>query len=124
MSTFKERLKYLRKKNKMQQSELAKKLGVTIDSVSRWERGNRKPEMNNIRGLAEIFHTTADYLLGISDDEKNYSYMNRKEEEILYALYGIANELDVSLWNMAEALKKVLEKEDPEGDKEFFFRDH
>lgn len=53
---FGENLKILRKESTMSQEELAEKLGVTRQSVSKWEVGTAYPEMSNIVALCSIFH--------------------------------------------------------------------
>ena len=43
MSAFAERLKELRKERNLTQTDLAKELGVAMNTVSIWERGERQP---------------------------------------------------------------------------------
>ena len=43
--SFSEQVKYVRMKLQISQAELAKLLGVSYATVSRWERENRKPHM-------------------------------------------------------------------------------
>lgn len=53
---FGDNLRNLRKSKKISQEKLAEKVGVSRQSVSKWERGEAYPEMNNILSLCEIFH--------------------------------------------------------------------
>ena len=53
---FGENLKIIRKNKKMSQEELAEKLNVSRQSVSKWETGESYPEMNNIFELCKIFN--------------------------------------------------------------------
>ena len=53
---FGDNLKKLRKAKKMSQEVLAEKIGVSRQSVSKWETGEAYPEMNNILCLCSIFH--------------------------------------------------------------------
>lgn len=53
---FGENLYNLRKKQKMSQEKLAEKIGVSRQSVSKWENGTAYPEMNRILELCNIFH--------------------------------------------------------------------
>lgn len=53
---FGDNLRNLRKSKKISQERLAEKVGVSRQSVSKWERGEAYPEMNNILSLCEIFH--------------------------------------------------------------------
>ncbi len=53
---FGENLKKLRKLKKLSQEDLAEKMQVSRQSVSKWETGDAYPEMNNILELCKIFH--------------------------------------------------------------------
>jgi len=66
---FGERLKYLREKEKMYQSELADKLNLAPSTISMYERGDRDPDTSTLTKIAEIFNVTTDYLLGRIDDD-------------------------------------------------------
>ena len=68
---FGERLKYLREREKMFQSELADKLNLAPSTISMYERGDRDPDTSTLAKIAEIFNVTTDYLLGRSEKEKN-----------------------------------------------------
>ena len=52
-----------RKKNGWSQEELAEKLGVSRQSVSKWEGAQSMPDMKKILQLAEVFDVSTDYLL-------------------------------------------------------------
>ena len=53
---FGDNLKSLRKLKKISQEQLAEKVGVSRQSVSKWETGEAYPEMSNILALCSIFH--------------------------------------------------------------------
>ena len=53
----------LRKKNGWSQEDLAEKLGVSRQSVSKWESAQSIPDMNKILKMPELFGVTTDYLL-------------------------------------------------------------
>ena len=61
-----DRIKFLRDQQKMTQTELSKKLGITRSSVNAWEIGISVPSTQYIVELAEIFHVSTDYLLGVN----------------------------------------------------------
>ena len=52
-----------RKRNAWSQEELAEKLGVSRQSVSKWEGAQSIPDLNRILQLAELFNVSTDYLL-------------------------------------------------------------
>ena len=53
----------LRKKNGWSQEELAEQLGVSRQSVSKWEGAQSVPDMNKIIAMARLFNVSTDYLL-------------------------------------------------------------
>ena len=53
---FGDNLRTLRRTRKISQEELAERVGVSRQSVSKWECGDAYPEMNNILKLCNIFH--------------------------------------------------------------------
>lgn len=59
-----ERIFELRKKHRLTQEELAKKLGLTPQSVSRWENGQSRPDVAMLPQIAAIFDTDIDALFG------------------------------------------------------------
>lgn len=62
------RLRELRKAKKLTQAELGKIINVTKVSISGYESGDRTPDTDNLRRLADYFGVTSDYLLGRSDN--------------------------------------------------------
>lgn len=62
---FGERLKVLRKGQKLTQQELATRLGVAKSVVSYYESGDRFPSYDVLIKIARTFHVTTDYLLDI-----------------------------------------------------------
>jgi len=67
MLEFKERLQLLRALNGVSQEKFAKAIGVSRMSISHYETGSRKPDIEVLLKTAEFFGVSADYLLGISD---------------------------------------------------------
>ena len=60
---FSEKLKQIRKKEGISQEQLAEKIGVTRQAITKWETGKGLPDVENMVILAEIFKTTIDELL-------------------------------------------------------------
>ena len=65
---FADKVVQLRKKSGWSQEELAEKLNVTRQSVSKWEGAQSIPDLEKILQLAQIFGVSTDYLLGRTDD--------------------------------------------------------
>ena len=70
MATTAERIKQLRKKKGISQSELAELIGVKNNTVSTWERGTRKPDFEALNLLSNYFEVSFEYILGSSDKEE------------------------------------------------------
>ena len=62
--TFQEQLITLRKQQGLSQEQLGAKLGVTRQTVSKWELGITTPEMDKLMLLADLFHISIDELVG------------------------------------------------------------
>ena len=60
---FSEKLKEIRKKEGISQEQLAEKIGVTRQAITKWETGKGLPDVENMVIIAEIFKTTIDELL-------------------------------------------------------------
>ena len=56
-------LKKIRKDNNLSQEQLAEKLGVSRQSVSKWESGIAYPEMDKVLQLCKMFNLNIDELL-------------------------------------------------------------
>lgn len=70
MLSFGQRLKMIRKDAQFTQSELADKLMLSVQSISKWECDNAMPDISQIVPLAAILGVTTDCLLGVGGDEK------------------------------------------------------
>lgn len=124
---FQERLKKLRKEKGMKQSELAEAIGVTMYTVSLWERGQRTPENKALKKLAEFFGVSISYLVGSSyarDDsfEEHQAYWLDSEDFLEHMFEKIARLSDDSRLVIQEMANKLFiadeatDKLKPEGD--------
>lgn len=75
MSTLSDRLILLRKQNKLSQASVAKTLNVTSALISAYEKGERRPSLDNLISLADIYHTSTDYILGRSSQNNDSLYI-------------------------------------------------
>lgn len=60
---FSEKLKEIRKNEGLSQEQLAEKIGVSRQAITKWETGKGLPDIENMVIIAEIFKTTLDELL-------------------------------------------------------------
>lgn len=65
------RLYELRKQKGLSQEELAEKLGVSRQAVSKWERSEASPDTDNLIALAKIYDLTLDELIYGKNDSDN-----------------------------------------------------
>ena len=86
----------LRKQLAWSQEELAEKLNISRQSVSKWESANSIPDLNKIIKLAEIFDVSTDFLL-----KDEYETFETKSE---------SSQSSVSQISMEQALKYVASK--------------
>ena len=80
-----EKVLQLRKANNLTQEELAEKLNVSRQSVSKWESGQTIPELEKLIALSEVFQVTTDYLLKPSElDELSIKteILEKKQQEL------------------------------------------
>jgi HTH-type transcriptional regulator/antitoxin HipB len=61
----------LRKKHNLSQEELAEKLGVSRQAVSKWERSEASPDTDNLIALAKIYELSLDELIYGEKEEKD-----------------------------------------------------
>ncbi len=69
MSNIPTRLKELRRKNSLSQTDVAKRLNSTPALVSAYENAERFPSLEKLIILADIYHTSTDYILGRSNNQ-------------------------------------------------------
>ena len=69
-----ENIKRKRLERSLTQDELASLLGVSFQSVSKWERGEGYPDIELLPAIAEYFNVSIDELLGMTKSEKQARY--------------------------------------------------
>lgn len=76
---FEENLRELRKQNGLSQEELADRLGVSRQAVSKWENGSGYPELDKLMTLCTLFHCSMDDLLKGDVSERDVVGIERYE---------------------------------------------
>jgi len=72
-----QRVKQLRKEKGWTQKELANKIETSYAQLNKYESGLNTPPLNRLILLAEVLHTSIDYLIGGRKDEEIPIYNNR-----------------------------------------------
>lgn len=80
---FSERLRTLRLKHGLTMKALGEQMNVAASTISGYENGNRKPDLDTLQKLADWFHTSTDYLIGRTDDPTPPN--QSKNEHVLYS---------------------------------------
>ena len=83
-----ENIRTYRRAMDMTQEELAEQLGVSYQSVSRWENGACYPDMELLPALARIFSVTMDELLGYPDDREKRKRFSELAEKFHAVVIG------------------------------------
>lgn len=79
---FSENLKTLRKQNGFSQEELASKLHVVRQTISKWEKNLSVPDADTLIRLAEILEVSVSELLGSKIETKNGNVTNDVAEQL------------------------------------------
>lgn len=75
-------IKEMRRKCGFTQEEVAARISVTPQAVSKWENGGGLPDITQLAPLARLFGVSADALLGIAADLHGQAHLNAAEEHI------------------------------------------
>lgn len=79
MSSIGARLKEARELKQYTQKEIAKLLGISIGTLSGYERDYRDPDTLTLKKLAELYEVTLDYLVGLAPPENVAYFFGVKE---------------------------------------------
>ena len=82
-------IKELRKSRGLTQEELAEKIGVTAQAISKWENESGMPDLSQIVPLAHVFGVSTDTILGTGDIKKNEDIseiMRRAQSKLTFPL--------------------------------------
>ena len=103
METIGDRLKKIRKENKLTQKEMAEKLDIHPNTISMYEKGNRNIPSNMVKKISDTFNVSTDYLLrGEKKKEKKQEFSSLDE-----SLLNDENYLNLTLKNMLKDSQMV-----------------
>ena len=100
------RIAELRTELKLSQTELAKKIGVSQQTISKYEQGIREPDIATLIRLAKIFNVSVDYLLETPFIDNSSSYILNDEEQELISYYKQLNKTD-RRWIMGQIIDLI-----------------
>jgi len=133
--TLGKKIQKLRKEKNWTQEELAERLGVSSQAVSKWETDISSPDILLLRPLAELMGISVDYLLNPDEEERAQVWMapekqKKKLEDMILHLSIVSADEDIVKLNLPMPLvqmfleiglempkvknKEILEKKDLE----------
>ncbi len=90
MEPFCSRLRHIR--GNESQASFAKKIGVTQAAYGRYELGVREPDISTLIRIGLVGHVSVDWLLGITDEQKDETTDARKFQALKQALQTLLDE--------------------------------
>ena len=90
-----QKLRELRKEKGNTQENLAQYLGITVQSVSKWERGDGMPDISLLPLLSAYYNVSIDTLLGVDKMQKICEY---RKSLISITRFVAANPIRTELW--------------------------
>ena len=123
MATFSERLRELRIQRGFSQQDLADRTDQTKQAISQYERGVRRPDMDMLLALCDIFNVSLDYLTGKEDvtprlvDNNGLRvletyHIDEETMKVAQTIYDDPNLhalFDAARWNKADNLRLAAE---------------
>ena len=110
------RIKILREKRGLIQAILATELGITQQTLSKYEKDVNIIKIDVLKRLAEYFNVTTDYLLGLSDVKRDLTGQLKISETLdeYYDLIEVYKKLDrydqELVWAILQIVRKNEEK--------------
>lgn len=86
---YNEKLRQLRVENNMSQDELAEKLHVARQTISKWEQGINEPDIYTLKQYAQIFNVSLDELLGDVEHVNKRAIKLRKASNKLFLVSSL-----------------------------------
>ena len=98
-----DRLIKCRKQLNISKREAAKRIGVSQPTYLRYESGEREPTIHVLEDIARTFHTSVDYLIGVTDSPAPDSItINKKENPEVFSIIE-----NYEKWNEAQIKRLV-----------------
>lgn len=102
------RLKLLREEHHISQKELARTLGLSQQTIAKYETDKATPNPDTLKAIVDYFGVTADYLLGRTDNPNNLSNL---DDDILAISRAAQKMSPDERRKMMNILKASFEKE-------------
>ena len=107
---FNENLKFLRKQANLTQEQLAEKLNVSRQAITKWEAGQAMPDIENLKEIAYIFSVSIDSLVG-DIESKSTNKIKRKINDIGLWIFALIIVIGTTMYSIIEFIKQVSNNE-------------
>lgn len=112
-------LKELRKEKGLNQIQLAKFIGVSVQAYQKYEYGTAEPTFDSVCKLADFYNVTADYLLGREAAPNPFADLNLSEEDeakVVAKYMSLPPEIRACMLDVLVQLGDAAKKRQPEPD--------
>ena len=107
-----EQIKHLRKSNNLTQEELAEKLNVSRQAITKWESGIGTPDISNIEAIAKLFNVSIDELLNNEGNIKTDNVSRTEFDLFSFNDFEIKfeniNTLDITLGPIDKVVAEIM----------------
>lgn len=111
-----ENIRACRKERKMSQTELAKLVHVSQQTITAWENNKAEPASSALANLASVFHVSTDYLLGnYTQSPDSHPYDLADDEPLTYRGVELPDSLRSYYKSVADAYVKQRKEDDHDG---------
>lgn len=102
------RLIELRKEKGLSQEELANKLNISRQAISKWERGESSPDTDNLIELAKIYNISLDELLNYKKDEEQNKEAKENKEDNKISKINLINTIVTCIYSLIALIAFIL----------------
>ena len=107
---FNENLKYLRKQAGLTQEQLAEKLDVSRQAITKWESGQSLPDIENLKEISYIFSVSIDSLVS-EIDCKSTTKIKKKIDDIGYFIFAIIFVMVSCIFSIFRVVEHITKNE-------------
>ncbi len=107
---FNENLKYLRKQAGLTQEQLAEKLDVSRQAITKWESGQSLPDIENLKEISYIFSVSIDSLVS-EIDCKSTTKIKKKIDDIGYFIFAIFFVIGSCIFSIFRVVEHITKNE-------------
>ena len=105
------KMRNLRKKSQLLQSDLAEKLNLSTSTIGMWEQGRAKPDDESIIKMAQLFGVTTDYLLDNELSVELQEQQTENKELVNNVIDGLSDPLNKVLYSKIGELRNEKDKQ-------------